>query len=737
MEQPKYVYLYELDSVRKTDREIIEGQKALYREIVENGNTVALTYNQLVDSRAFFSLFAPPKSAGDADYSAYADCILQLFRMNKIRVSQFQDIRTISQYLQSAIDEEKEFYYSALPVRYTQKRLTALLRRSLSCSDLSELEDYLQGKRTREELRDLFLEVLPDPDDPSEKILRPSGESDEALREILQNLKSLIALILRLSPMTGIYLPPRDPEEYQSLSLHRILSCAFSLSFPEDSLWEKAEEVWKALPEGVKKQDNRSVYNRAVKSASKGHDDPAPFQYAEAVISLCYDYACEISICDTSKRYDVSELLSDNPDRPSFRSDFQKRLADLWDDGRDCEKRFLLEETNAFHPFARMDQIPDLRNAVRLCAYTRKKEERLPAAGEVHRYEYRYVKGRTERKRAVLRAIGAKILTILLCFTIIYFISLLFDWLQSSFEGAVQVHSLAFSVLETFLFLAVSELFSSSLTKWIPWLLSLSEALESLHHLFVDAFHTLLRHRGRQETAPGQDKTEPRAKEDRIEFVCTKELRKYQKMRKEEKELFRGSPEAPFAPLDSEKNLQALLRRQELYGCRYGVLYESPYNTLLVDPVLGKEGTVLPYERILPTGGDGAVIVPRHNGNYVLLRHYRHAMQDTLYEFPRGFHEQGETPEENARRELKEELDASPSGKPVFLGAIAPDSGLTSRRTAVYLTEIDGYRADDPAEGITGTLEVSPAQLEDMVRSRKVLDGYTLGAISLMNPADS
>ena len=54
----KYVYLFELDSVRITDEEIIMGQKALYDEIVRNGNIVVLTYNQLVDSRGFFSLLS-------------------------------------------------------------------------------------------------------------------------------------------------------------------------------------------------------------------------------------------------------------------------------------------------------------------------------------------------------------------------------------------------------------------------------------------------------------------------------------------------------------------------------------------------------------------------------------------------------------------------------------------------------------------------------------------------------
>ena len=61
----EYVYLFELDSVRKTDEEIIAGQKALYNEIVNNGNIVVLTYNQLVDSRGFFSLLK------DSEYQKY------------------------------------------------------------------------------------------------------------------------------------------------------------------------------------------------------------------------------------------------------------------------------------------------------------------------------------------------------------------------------------------------------------------------------------------------------------------------------------------------------------------------------------------------------------------------------------------------------------------------------------------------------------------------------------------
>lgn len=91
----KYVYLFELDSVRKTDAEIIAGQKALYNEIITNGNIVVMTYNQIVDSRGFFSLLS------NSDYSKG---LYKLFQKGAIRLSQYGDIRTVAQYLLNSIE---------------------------------------------------------------------------------------------------------------------------------------------------------------------------------------------------------------------------------------------------------------------------------------------------------------------------------------------------------------------------------------------------------------------------------------------------------------------------------------------------------------------------------------------------------------------------------------------------------------------------------------------------------
>ena len=144
----EYVYLFELDSVRKTDEEIIAGQKALYNEIVNNGNIVVLTYNR------FFSLLK------DSEYQKY---FIRLFENGAIRISQYGDIRSLSQYLINSVESEKQFIYSALPVKSSQRRLLSLIKRSLLYSDLSEIFEYSTGtNRSEKELIELFEELVDD-----------------------------------------------------------------------------------------------------------------------------------------------------------------------------------------------------------------------------------------------------------------------------------------------------------------------------------------------------------------------------------------------------------------------------------------------------------------------------------------------------------------------------------------------------------------------------------------------
>lgn len=71
-------------------------------------------------------------------------------------------------------------------------------------------------------------------------------------------------------------------------------------------------------------------------------------------------------------------------------------------------------------------------------------------------------------------------------------------------------------------------------------------------------------------------------------------------------------------------------------------------------------------------------------------------------------------------------------GTPRYLGVIAPDSGLTSRRTRVYAVAIDSYRKDGSkdSEGICSISEATPEELSTSIRQGDIDDGYTIGAFA-------
>lgn len=76
----KYVYLFELDSVRNSPEEVCIGLRAMYEEIMKNGNTVVLTFNQIVDSKTFLQAIYHEKNY---------KYIKKLFEKGLIKISRY------------------------------------------------------------------------------------------------------------------------------------------------------------------------------------------------------------------------------------------------------------------------------------------------------------------------------------------------------------------------------------------------------------------------------------------------------------------------------------------------------------------------------------------------------------------------------------------------------------------------------------------------------------------------
>lgn len=719
----KYVYLFELDSVRKTDEEIVKGQKALYNEIVRNGNIVVLTYNQLVDSRGFFSLF---------DNLDYYKNLIALFENGAIRISQFGEIRTISQYLLNSIEDDKQFIYSALPLKFCQKRLVALMKRSLIYSDLSEIYEYFEGKsRTETELKDLFIEV-------HGKTLRDTSLSILQMREIIENLYWLLSTVLRVSAIHNIYIPPKAPKEYQDFRLHNYLEAVVRFENQGDVLWDNAIDIIKSL--SCFGNDNRSVYLRELKQKYKNEQeaDKKFYQYAEAIINLCYNYTCEMSICNISKHYNIDELHTDG-EMSTFQSDFISRLNQDWNHGLDADECYLTTETNVFIEFSDMKRIPDFGQAIRIRQYAGNCD--VDCTEGVECYEYELNTQKKAQRNSVLVASLKKFAILAACIAIACGVELGIQALQAATDGVIKINAFSWFILGTILFLVITEAITTLISKKVKWFLSLSDAMGGISMVAKDTAR-MFRKDGatyQNEAMQLSDTKESYSIGQPIDYVKSRALRRYIQFTEKNKTepVMTQSAMYPIADVKDSGVVRDLLRMEELFHQKYGLVYRSLWHTLLVDPISSGEGNFFPYERVLPSANDGVVMVTKHNDNFMLLKQFRHAIRREQYSFPRGFAESNSTPQENAVRELQEEIGAVVTKSPVPLGRIAPDSGLTGGCAFVFMVEVDEYRTSSGHEGIKEIIEVSKAELSTMILEGRIDDGFTLGAYQLYESLNS
>lgn len=106
--------------------------------------------------------------------------------------------------------------------------------------------------------------------------------------------------------------------------------------------------------------------------------------------------------------------------------------------------------------------------------------------------------------------------------------------------------------------------------------------------------------------------------------------------------------------------------------------------------------TVTERESVSPDGQSGiyvvneapdwVIVIPVEKENFLMVRQWRHGEQALSIEFPGGVIDAGESPEEAARRELKEETTAN-AGRLTKLGAMNPNPALFANHTHVFLAE--------------------------------------------------
>lgn len=125
---------------------------------------------------------------------------------------------------------------------------------------------------------------------------------------------------------------------------------------------------------------------------------------------------------------------------------------------------------------------------------------------------------------------------------------------------------------------------------------------------------------------------------------------------------------------------------------------------------------------------EGVSILPIRDGNILLQRQYRYPVRSWQWEIPGGFVDPGETPEEAAERELKEETGYSIK-KLYSLGVFYPSFGSTNEKIWLFAAECgEAGEADREPGEIIRMEAMTEAQFGKLVAEGRFMHGAGLAA---------
>ena len=157
-------------------------------------------------------------------------------------------------------------------------------------------------------------------------------------------------------------------------------------------------------------------------------------------------------------------------------------------------------------------------------------------------------------------------------------------------------------------------------------------------------------------------------------------------------------------------------------------IYEGPIFGVRRDRVREPDGLETTREVITHPGS--VVVLPLlPDGRILLIRQYRHATRQYLWELVAGRIDPGESPKQGAARELAEETGYRARRLKTFLD-VFPTPGFLEERMWILLADglTPGEANPEDDEKITAKA-FTRAQVESMIRTGKIRDGKTIAGL--------
>jgi ADP-ribose pyrophosphatase len=156
---------------------------------------------------------------------------------------------------------------------------------------------------------------------------------------------------------------------------------------------------------------------------------------------------------------------------------------------------------------------------------------------------------------------------------------------------------------------------------------------------------------------------------------------------------------------------------------RVGVLAEDPYLLVMRDAVRFADGSYGLYNRLMVPSG--AAVLPVHDGRIVLLHRFRHGTRAWHLEAPRGSFSGRGTHEDEARRELEEEIGAVAT-ELIDLGQLHSTTGCLDEAHHLYMARIGSVGVPDRHEAIVEFCSLTVDETARRIGDGSITDGPTL-----------
>ncbi len=209
-------------------------------------------------------------------------------------------------------------------------------------------------------------------------------------------------------------------------------------------------------------------------------------------------------------------------------------------------------------------------------------------------------------------------------------------------------------------------------------------------------------------------------------------LTKYFSLMQERPELFRNTDEPGEVKII--KDLERIHSEQERIRAKLraegkpenwidiGILAEDEWEYVVRDLVEFADGRVGGWRRNINRkkveGGTGSVLMPVQGDKVILLKHFRHESREWFWEFPRGWGTPGLTAEQNAKKELLEELSLAP----LKLVQVWRDPA-----TAFFYAEMEeGQPQTQDGEAVQKIELIDIKELENWILNSEITDWFTI-----------